>query len=51
MDDEVIRKRSDFILNFLGMRKAFISGMIKHIIDDSGLPYRFHIPAMLYGDL
>lgn len=40
MDDEVIRKRSDFILNFLGM-KSVHKQVLKHIIDDSGLPYRF----------
>lgn len=40
MDDEVIRKRSDFILNFLGMKSAH-KQVLKRIIDDSGLPYRF----------
>lgn len=40
MDDEVIRKRSDFILDFLGM-KSVHKQVLKRIIDDSGLPYRF----------
>ncbi len=40
MDDLIIRKRSEFVLNFLGIKKVH-KQVLKRIIDDSGLPYRF----------